>query len=1325
MQALPQLLWLRCLKSIIDCSPLTVEPETSVSDVISLMAKWDVNVLVISVSQLIGWFTAQDVVQLLASGVDFKTTKISEVMQPSAIALKLSDFNNMTTVLALLRQHQLDLLPIIDEQGQPIGIVTHESICRVLEQPVEVITGECSQNDINISEFRHVKTSMQQVNQELERRVTQRTIALEAINRQLLSEISDRQIIEEQLQQSQQVLQLIMNTIPQCIFWKDRNSVFLGCNRNFAKMVGFDSPEDIVGKTDYDLPCKKEDADLYRECDARVMQTNTPEYYIIEPLLKADGKQIWLETNKVPLHDGEGNVVGILGTFEDITEYKQAQDALEKSEERFRFLAESIPQQAWIAQANGNTEYVNQPTLDYFACTQEEILDWGWQKWIHPEDLPNCIVSWQNSLATGEPLEIEYRCLRAIDKTYRWHLVRALPLRDRQGKIVNWFGTNTDIDDRVSAEIALRESEQRYQTIASVSPVGIFCTDAMGDCFYVNERWCKIAGLTKAAGIGRSWIAAIHPEDLERVASEWNQAVAGKRPFRLEYRYQRPDGGVTWVFGQVVVETTDVGEVKAYVGTITDISQQQAVLRELRQTEAALRHSEERFRNLVEASSDWVWEVDENTVYTYVSPKVRDILGYEPQAVLGKTPFDLMPPEEAERVGKVFAKITAAQEPFKCLEKINICKDNHLVVLETSGVPVFDVAGKFRGYRGMDRDITARKRAEAALRDTQQQLQAILDNSPAVIYVVDAHNRYLLVNHKFERLFKITQDQIVSKSIYEIWSHDIADGFAAKNCQVIAEGISVEAEEVVTQEDRLHTYLSINFPLKDANDIPYAVCGISTDITDRKLAQDSLLRFRKAIESTSDAIAIGDITGTTIYVNPAYIELYEYTLEELQAAGGSGVIFQQPGEQEKIFTTVQSGKSWRGEVTMRSRSGHMVQIYLSADAIKDTTGKMIGTVSIHTDITQRRQAEIALLVSQQQLQYLLSSSPAVIYTAKTFGDFGGTFVSENVNVILGYEAQEMIEDSSFWASHIHPEDVPHVSAALVKVFQQGQYKLEYRFLHKDGTYRWIYNQGKLVRDDTGNPLELVGYMADITDRKQLEQELRLSLEKEKELSKLKSRFVSMTSHEFRTPLSTILSSSELLEHYRHKWSEEKQLTHLHRIQTGVKRMTEILNDILIVGKVEAGKLEFRPKSFDLVAYCRHLIEETQLNLSNKQVTDFISQYESMPCYMDDKLLEHILGNLLSNAIKYSPINCTIKFTLTCQHGQVIFEIQDWGIGIPPEDIPHLFESFYRANNVGNILGTGLGLAIVKRCVDIHKGEIFVTSKLGISTLFTVILPLNN
>ena len=182
---------------------------------------------------------------------------------------------------------------------------------------------------------------LRNANEQLEIRIFEPTTELSNALKQLQDEIAERQHVEEELLQTlqsasitQEMLQLVMDNIPQLIFWKDRNSVFLGCNRNLVRLLGMSSPEEIVGKTDYDLPCKKEEADFFRECDRRVMETDTPEYHIIEPILQADGKQGWLETNKIPLHDAEDNVVGILVTIEDITVRKQAESALRTANEQ-------------------------------------------------------------------------------------------------------------------------------------------------------------------------------------------------------------------------------------------------------------------------------------------------------------------------------------------------------------------------------------------------------------------------------------------------------------------------------------------------------------------------------------------------------------------------------------------------------------------------------------------------------------------------------------------------------------------------------------------------------------------------------------------------------------------------------------------------------------------------------------------------------------------------------------------------------------------------------------------------------------------------------
>ncbi len=239
-------------------------------------------------------------------------------------------------------------------------------------------------------------------------------------------------------------------------------------------------------------------------------------------------------------------------------------------------------------------------------------------------------------------------------------------------------------------------------------------------------------------------------------------------------------------------------------------------------------------------------------------------------------------------------------------------------------------------------------------------------------------------------------------------------------------------------------------------------------------------------------------------------------------------------------------------------------------------------------------------------------------------------------------------------------------------------------------------------------------------------ELEQALEREKELSSLKSRLVATISHEYRTPLTTIQSSAELLEHYSHKWTQEKKLTHLQRIQASTKHLSDLVSDVLFIGKAEADKLEFNPVALDLEGFCRELVEQMQLlSVTNEITLIFHSQGNCTNASLDERLLRQIITNLLSNAIKYSPRGSTVWFDLECIEGDATLSIKNSGIGIPAEDLPRLFDSFHRASNVGAIPGTGLGLAIVKKCVDLHGGQITVDSVEGVNTTFTVMLPLSS
>jgi hypothetical protein len=246
---------------------------------------------------------------------------------------------------------------------------------------------------------------------------------------------------------------------------------------------------------------------------------------------------------------------------------------------------------------------------------------------------------------------------------------------------------------------------------------------------------------------------------------------------------------------------------------------------------------------------------------------------------------------------------------------------------------------------------------------------------------------------------------------------------------------------------------------------------------------------------------------------------------------------------------------------------------------------------------------------------------------------------------------------------------------------------------------------------------------EIDRRQRLEQELRLALEKERELNDLKSRIIATVSHEYRTPLTTILSSADLLENYDSRLTLDKKKKHFQRIQSSIKYLTKLVEDMLIVNQAETGNLEFSPTLVNVEQIAREMVNEYQVNAANLHPILFERQGSCTNVFLDEKLVQLILRNLLSNAIKFSPDHNPIRLELSCEPSQVILHLSDQGIGILPTEKPWLFNPFFRGSNIGVTPGVGLGLVIVKECVDLHGGEILVESEVGQGTMFTVTLPI--
>ncbi|HEY9634281.1 MAG TPA: ATP-binding protein [Coleofasciculaceae cyanobacterium] len=395
---------------------------------------------------------------------------------------------------------------------------------------------------------------------------------------------------------------------------------------------------------------------------------------------------------------------------------------------------------------------------------------------------------------------------------------------------------------------------------------------------------------------------------------------------------------------------------------------------------------------------------------------------------------------------------------------------------------------------------------------------------------------------------------------------------------------------------------------------------------------------------------------------------------------------------------------------------------------------------------RRREAEQTVRQNEERFRALIENALDIITVLGTNGII--SYNSSSIKKVLGYEPEHLVGKNIL--EYIHPEDVAKFIYTLNQTVQNPNIALtiEFRFQHQNGSWRILEAVGKnfvdstAERDAEGSTVQerlqrsrnehrtlpsgvssIVLNSRDITERKQAE-EIRHALERERELSEERFNFVSMMSHEFRNPLSTILMACEVLQNYSHKTTQEKKHRCLNNIENSAQEMAQLLDDILTLAKAEVRRLKFNPKPINLADFCNNILESMPMVGGGKHNIRLLIRDECNQAFMDATLLKHILTNLLSNAIKYSPNGGDIRFEISCQDGEAIFKIRDQGIGIPLQDQQGLFESFHRAGNVGQIPGTGLGLTIVKKFVDMHGGKIALNSEVGVGTTLTVTLPSN-
>lgn len=529
----------------------------------------------------------------------------------------------------------------------------------------------------------------------------------------ILRDISDRKQSELQLQASEQLLQQLIDNIPALIVWKDRNSVFQGCNRHFLQITGLDHPEDIVGKTDYDMPWKPEETEWYRECDCRIMASDTPDLNFIQPQQQADGKQTWLSASKIPLHDSAGQVNGILVVTEDITERKATEEALRQSEKRFRQLFQSAPLIGMqIYDRHRRVIDWNQASEAIYGYTREEAMGQKLEDLILPDEMRDwamhSVEEWMQggpSIPGGE-MTVRHKNGSPLE-VFSSHIL----LNNGHGE-PELYCLDLDISENKATELALKETQKRFQGFLDHVPAIVYIKDIEGRFQVMSRQYQVEFGIDCAGIIGKTNRDILPPELAESIDANDQQVIQTGQMMEMEEVATLADGPHTYMSIKFPLKD-DQGKVYGLCGISTDITQRKAA-------EAALAKNEAKFRSMLENLNDLVFVINPAGNLTYLSPQFTTMLGYSIDAFLNQSFAPLIYPNELHLYTAALSQVLATGENQPSIEYRVQHQNGNWRWWVTNTSPLKDEVGNTIGVLGVSRDVTEARHTQAQMVQTEK-----------------------------------------------------------------------------------------------------------------------------------------------------------------------------------------------------------------------------------------------------------------------------------------------------------------------------------------------------------------------------------------------------------------------------------------------------------------------------------------------------------------------------------------------------------------------------------------------------------------------------
>jgi PAS domain S-box-containing protein len=722
-----------------------------------------------------------------------------------------------------------------------------------------------------------------------------------------------------------------------------------------------------------------------------------------------------------------------------------------------------------------------------------------------------------------------------------------------------------------------------------------------------------------------------------------------------------------------------------------------------------LAESEKRFRELAELLPQIVFEIDEKGNLTFLNHIGFASTGYsEDDLRRGLNAFQMFTPEDHDRARQSMQRILRG-EKLGGDEYTVQRKDGSTFPATVNAAPIMR-GNKPVGLRGIVIDITERKLVEQKLRDSEERFRGIAERSIDGIFEVDLEGRLTYVSPSVERPLGYKPEEVIGTRMERYLPESEIPRIASSWAALIKGMNVVGMQGEMRRKDGTHVSAELNASPIFRDGRIVGVQGIVRDITERSKMENALReseeRYRRLLQSMSEHIAVLDSEWRYLLANEALARSVKIPKEQLLGRKLTEVF---PGIEKSAFFEA-------GERVMKSRKPATVASEYTFE--EGRTGWFEthiypvpeGIMYVANDITERKRAEEDLRSARERLEHVITANPAVVFTGKPradYSDYNMTYMSNRVVEMLGFEPRQFIGHPEFWDGRVHPDDLRRYPTEVPVLWKKGQCTFEYRFLHKDGTYRWIREEAKVIRDAAGNPVEVIGYWTDVTEQKRMEE----ALLKSERLAAI-GELAAMVGHDLRNPLTGIIGAAYYLKTEDGSKLSEGGKEMLQLIDEDVRRSDKIINDLLEYSK----ELRLDFSETDAKSITESALESVKIP---KKIHLVSSAKKEPKIKLDVDKMRRVFLNIIRNAVDAMPEGGTLRIAGRKSNSDLEISVTDTGGGMTREVVKDIWNPLYTTK----AKGIGLGLPIARRFVEAHGGCISVETKIGKGSTFTVTLPI--